>query len=137
MRIETVKSTFSFLIVIVHVMFVAFCALYLRDKITKFETYISTITVFLPIFGIYVGIIVKNIKLNNIPSEERVSPTFVGILSVLFVAYLIGNILVLYGYGSGFITSEDLLPGAISIVEAAFGGFFTSLFLTLFAVKSD
>ena len=132
MSTRSARAFFAILVVLVHVVFVSYCAIYLQTRITKPETYFSTIAVFLPVFGIYVGVVVKSVGTSKGPKGPNVSGTFLALITILFIAYACGNAFVLYSYGSGFISTEDLLPGAIAIVEAAFGGFFTTLFLTLF-----
>jgi hypothetical protein len=130
--VHQARSFFAILTVALHVFFVGFCAIILQNRITDSETYFSTISVFLPVFGIYVGIVVKNIKLSPETDETAVSKTFIAIMMIILVAYFSGNIFVLYSYLDGFIVKEESLPGAIAFVEAAFGGFFTALFITLF-----
>lgn len=129
---RTVRSLYSMLVVALHIAVVAFSAFYLKNRITLIENYVSTMAVFLPVFGTYVGIVVGDIQLTSGPSGKIVSWTFITILSVLLLAYVLGIAFVMYLFGTGFIKSESSLPAAISVVEAAFGGFFTSLFLTLF-----
>lgn len=129
---RTARSFFAILVVLAHVVFVSVCAVFLQDRITSLETYLSTMAVFLPVFGIYVGIVVKATGIRKGPRGPKVSGTFLTLMGLLFVAYLAGNIFVLRGYGSGFIASEEMLPAAFALVETAFGGFFTTLFLTLF-----
>jgi hypothetical protein len=134
MTIAATRSVFSILVCLTHIVFVFFCAFYLHSRVTKMETYFSTLATFLPIFGVYLGIVVKSLKLEKSSAPERIDNTFLAVLFILFLAYLAGNTAVIYAYGTDVIPSEDLLPGAIGLVEAAFGGFFTTLFLTLFGV---
>lgn len=132
MYTRTARSVFAILVVVSHVVFVSICAVYLQDRVTKLETYLSTMAVFLPVFGIYVSIVVKSVGISKGPRGKLVSGTFLTLIFVLFVAYVAGNLFVLRAYGSGFIPTEDYLPAAFALVETAFGGFFTTLFLTLF-----
>ena len=134
---RSARALFALLVVIAHVAFVSFCAVDLQSRITKIETYVSTIAVFLPVFGIYVGVVVKSVGLGKGPRGRKVSGLFLALMSILFVAYVAGNGFVLWSYETGFIGSEDLLPAAVSLVESAFGGFFTTLFLTLFGQGQD
>ncbi len=76
--------------------------------------------------------VVKSVGLGKGPRGRRVSGLFLALMSILFLAYVAGNAFVLWSYETGFIGSEDLLPAAVSLVESAFGGFFTTLFLPLF-----
>lgn len=129
---RTARSVFALTVVAAHVFFVSLAAVFLQDRITKAATYVSTLAVFLPVFGIYVGVVVKQIGSTVGPRGHQVSAVFLLLMSTLFSAYVAGNAFVLYSYNNGFIESEDMLPGAIALVESAFGGFFTTLFLTLF-----
>lgn len=133
---RTARSIFALLVVVVHVLFVSFCAVYLQDRITRTATYLSTMAVFLPVFGIYVGVVVKSLGVTRGPRGRKVSNVFTIIMFVLFLAYVSGNIFVVLSFDSGFISSEDMLPGAIAVIEAAFGGFFTTMFLSLFGQDS-
>ena len=134
---RTARAVFAILVVIVHVVFVSFCAVYLQARITKIATYVSTIAVFLPVFGIYVGVVVKSVGISKGPRGRKVSGVFLALMVILFAAYVAGNAFVLWSYETGFIGSEDLLPAAVSLVESAFGGFFPTLFLTLFGQGQD
>ncbi|MBN8187697.1 hypothetical protein JF540_13455 [Salipiger thiooxidans] len=133
---RTARAVFAILVVIVHVVFVSFCAVYLQARITKFATYVSTIAVFLPVFGIYVGVVVKSVGISKGPRGRKVSGVFLALMVILFAAYVAGNAFVLWSYETGFIGTEDLLPAAVALVESAFGGFFTTLFLTLFGQEA-
>jgi hypothetical protein len=136
MGVHQARGFFSILVVVAHIVFVFYCAFFLKDRITKFETYLSTLACFLPVFGVYVSIVVKNIDLKPVERSQPVSTLFLILAGVLFVAYVVANVAVVYAYGIQFIRTEDLLPAAFATVEAAFGGFFTTLFLTLFGVSS-
>jgi hypothetical protein len=120
------------LVVASHVLLVGFAAFFLQARITAIETYLSTLAVFLPVFGTYLSIVVKSVGMSRGPRGKLVSSTFISLMLILFVAYSLGIVFVLYSYATGFIGTEEALPGAIGLVEAAFGGFFTTLFVTLF-----
>lgn len=122
----------SLAVVFAHIGIIAFCAFFLQSRVTKFETLISTISVFIPIFGVYVGIVVREASLSPTRSGGKASTAFISLLVVLFFAYLISIVGVLLLYATGTIPNEDLLPAAIGVMEAAFGAYFMSLFLTLF-----
>lgn len=132
---RSARSVFAVIVVLSHIVFVSIAAVFLQNRITKIETYLSTLAVFLPVFGIYVGVVVKQISSITGPRGSKVNSVFLFIMTTLFVAYGAGNAFVIYSYNSGFIASEDMLPGAIALVESAFGGFFTTMFLTLFGDK--
>ena len=106
--------------------------MYLRSYITNFSTYISTLAVFLPVFGTYVGIVVQDLKVEEQRSSRKASSSFIYIIFALLAAYCVGIILVVKGFTSGFIQNEQSLPAAVAIVEASFGAFLTTCFFKLF-----
>lgn len=132
MNVGKLRAISGVSVVFVHVVFIFFCAIYLKPRITSIETYISTVAMFLPVFGVFVGVVVKNIKLTPDVDDGVVSGAFMSIFVLLFLAYIVGNIFVIYLYGIQYISNESLLPGAIALIESAFGCFFTTLFLTLY-----
>lgn len=77
------------------------------------------------------GIVVKNLQLRRGPIGEKVNPSFTIVLVMLLAAYVAGIVFVVEGYKSGVLTSERLLPGAIGLVEAAFGGFLVTFLHTV------
>lgn len=125
------RSAFSVAVVICHILLIFFAAYLLSTRITNVETYLSTLGVFLPVFGVYVGIVVLNISVSRGPRGKKVSRTFMIIISALFIAYLACIVSILLAFRSNFIQDENLLPGALAFAEAAFGAFFTSIFLKL------
>lgn len=135
MYLRSARTTFALLVVLSHVALVTYCAIFFQDRITKFPTFISTLSAFLPVFGIYVGVVVKEIGVRKVSRGHKVNSAFLMIMAILFLAYGLGIFLVIRSYETGFIETEDMLPGAIALVEAAFGGFFTTMFLTLFGVS--
>lgn len=137
MYLRTARTTFALLVVISHVALVTYCAIFFQDRITKFPTFVSTLSAFLPVFGIYVGVVVKEVSLKKGSRGHKVNTAFILIMAILFLAYALGVFLVIRSYETGFIETEDMLPGAIALVEAAFGGFFTTMFLTLFGVSGN
>lgn len=118
-----------------HILLVFYIFISLSTRVTEVETLMSVAGAFLPVFGIYVGVVVKNAELRRGPKGPSVSGNFTLLLGLLFFAYVLGVVAVVESYKAGIIASEKLLPGAISFVEAAFGGFFSVLFLKLFGVE--
>lgn len=136
-RQRQLREFMAITVVALHIVLVFYVILILPSRITNQDTLASTIGAFLPVFGIYVGIVVKNLQLRRGPIGEKVNPSFTIVLVMLLAAYVAGIVFVVEGYKSGVLTSERLLPGAIGLVEAAFGGFFSSLFFTLFGVDGS
>lgn len=126
------RAILSIAVVLAHIALIIFCAIFLYPRITKLETYISTISIFVPVFGVYVGIVVKSITISAAPAGRKVSKTFITLIVMLFMAYFASIISVVILYSSGVIPNEDLLPAAVGAMEAAFGAYFMALFLTLF-----
>jgi hypothetical protein len=132
MNARTLRSVSSIAVVIAHILTIGLCALYLQPRITKVETFISVLSVFVPVFGVYVGIAVKSLSLSAGPRGPKVQATFIILLSVLFAAYLSSILAVIFLYANGTIPNEDILPASIAAMEAAFGAYFMTLFLKLF-----
>ena len=132
MKLSHARSVFSIVIVVLHIAFVFGAALSLAPFVTSPETYYSSLSAFLPVFGVYLGVVVEALRDGRrAESVELVEPTYIFVMSALLAAYTLGNIFVVYGFITGFIVSEESLPGAIGIVEAAFGGCFSTLFFRL------
>jgi hypothetical protein len=131
-RLQQARAGFAILVVVTHVVFVFAAAVVLAGRVTKPETYISTITVFLPVFGVYVGIVANNLQMDVRVSAKQIDSSFVVICGVLFAAYFLANALVIYAYLMQFIGTEDLLPAAFAATETAFGAFFTTMFQRMF-----
>jgi hypothetical protein len=134
MYARDVRTLFAFLVVLSHIGLIGFCAVYFQTVITKPEIYLTAIAIFLPLFGTYVGIVVGNLKMAIGGRGGRVSWTFTIMMLIFWLAYLCGVLFVIYSYDTGFIRNEDMFVACLAVVETAFGGFFTSLFLTLFGL---
>jgi drug/metabolite transporter (DMT)-like permease len=119
-------------VVTLHILFVLGAAILLKDYVTDFSTYVSTLAVFLPVFGAYVGIVVQDLGIEPQRSRKKVSNAFVYIVFALLVAYCVGVVIVMIGFTSGFIENEQSLPAAVAAVETAFGAFLTTCFFKLF-----
>lgn len=132
MKISNLRSLLAMSVVTLHILFVLGAAMYLRSYITDFGTYVSTLAVFLPVFGAYVGIVVQDLGVEREQSRRKASGAFVYIVFALLAAYCVGVVLVLTGFTSGFIASEQSLPAAVATVETAFGAFLTTCFFKLF-----
>lgn len=128
------RAMFSVAVVACHILLVFFAAYYLSGRITKFETYLSSLGAFLPVFGVYVGIVVQNISVSRGPRGKKVSNPFLFIMTALLASYLACVVSILLAFGSNFIQGEDALPAALAFAEAAFGAFFTTIFLKLMVV---
>ncbi|QBF33854.1 hypothetical protein CFI11_21940 [Thalassococcus sp. S3] len=123
-------------VVTLHILFVLGAAVYLRNYVTDFGTYVSTLAVFLPVFGAYVGIVVQDLGVERQRSTKKASSAFVYIVFALLAAYCVGIIFVVTGFTSGFIVDEQSLPAAVAAVETAFGAFLTTCFFKLFKDES-
>ncbi len=132
MTISALRSFLAITVVTLHIVFLLGAAILLRSHVTNFATYVSTMAVFMPVFGAYVGIVVQDIGPERTRSRKAASATFVYIVFALLLAYCIGIFLVLVGFVSGFIENEESLPAAIAAVETAFGAFLTTCFFKLF-----
>lgn len=136
MTIPQLRAVIAILVVLFHVVFVIFSAVILRYHITSFATYISTLAIFMPLFGAFAGIVVQEVKLEVDRSKKKASKSFVYIIFMLLAAYFLGCSLVLGGYITGFIQDENSLPAAIAGVETAFGGLLMTCVVALFKVES-
>lgn len=121
MTIAWARAFIAFAVIALHVIFVSVLAILLRFRITEFNTYISSIAVFLPIFGVYVAVVVEGISPERSPRKRRVSIAFFSIVLTLLMGYVLGCSLIAAGFVTGFIAHEELLPGSFALVEAAFG----------------
>lgn len=135
MRTRTLREIMSLLVVVSHIALIFFALVVLSGRITDTDTLLSTMAVFLPVFGVYVGVVAKTITVGRGPLGKKVSPVFVAIMLLLLIAHALGAVSIIVGFASGVISSEEVLPGYISLLEAAFGGFFSLMFFSLFGVK--
>jgi hypothetical protein len=122
----------SIIVVVSHVALIYFALVFLSSRITNSDTLISTIAVFLPVFGVYVGVVVKTIAIGRGPLGRKVNPVFIVIMLLLLAAHAAGAVLIVLGFSNGLLPSEEALPAYISLLEAAFGGFFSLMFFSLF-----